>query len=156
MKSIRTENDAGKTPVKLFYFDPEHPSASVPLATPSRIDATTSEILKSAFPSSSRIFSKEKVYESPGETERQFSRPKTSRIIPNPSPEVFFDYVVSSPPTKGHLVTSELEIFGANDDALRKSGNASIDFSRHLPTDHKRRETAVRLGCWLFGSILRS
>ena len=156
MRSIRTENDAGKTPVKLFYFDPKHPSASVPLATPSRIDGSTGEMLKSAFPSSFRIFNKEKIYESPEEAERDFSRPKTSRIIPNPSPEVFFDYVVSSPPTKGHLVTSELEIFGADDDILRGSGNASNDVFRHLPTDHKRRETAIRLGCWLFGSILRS
>jgi hypothetical protein len=71
------------------------------------------------------------------------SRPKTSRIIPNPSPEIFFDYVVSSPPHRGHQVTSEIEVF---EDTKSEPPIES-------PLSHYR---AIELGCWLLGSVLRT
>jgi hypothetical protein len=85
-------------------------------------------------------------------------RPKTSRGCSNPSPDQFTSYVIPSPPLKRQEKVEDLAVWPVNPP---DENNTEVEVQKDSSTSKNNfvsllQERDVFLGCWLFGSLLRT
>mmetsp|Transcript_8972 Transcript_8972/g.8011 ORF Transcript_8972/g.8011 Transcript_8972/m.8011 type:complete len:124 (+) Transcript_8972:73-444(+) len=103
-------------------------------------------------------------------------RPKTSRKVPQPSPEQYVDYLSASNRSRKKVTTKPL-VLPVHVDKNNEQNNSNNDnnnninnntsnikssennYSNNSKEDNKRDldyDSVIRLGCWLFGVGLKS
>lgn len=88
-RSVQTTRVGGITPRKIEFFNATSPPSNISRASPEKKGAVRS----SGLSSSTKINVDERTKDSSNEE----GRPKTSRNIPNPSPDIYASYVIPSP-----------------------------------------------------------
>lgn len=171
--------DSSETPRKIFLYNDSDPSNCVLAATPTRknYEHPLKSSLQRRGSSDAAYESENSEYEESGNPSNKFYRPKTSRGTSRPSLDAFFDYVIPSPVSRGGrnrpfershsaFVNTKSDIRIQNSvpprtgfsGALLETESTTLSEGEYLDEREITNTTqcsAIIVGCWLFGSLLR-